>query len=40
MTREALYGTLAGLERAGAIERACARILLKKPVGPPKSVGI
>jgi CRP-like cAMP-binding protein len=34
LTREALYRTLASLERAGAIERAGARILLKKSVGP------
>jgi CRP/FNR family transcriptional regulator, dissimilatory nitrate respiration regulator len=34
LTREALYRTLAGLERAGAIERAGDRILLKKSVGP------
>jgi len=33
LTREALYRTLAGLERAGAIERAGARILLKKSLG-------
>jgi hypothetical protein len=33
-TREALYRTLASLERAGAIERAGTRILLKKSVGP------
>src|SRR5258708_11628742 len=32
LTREALYRTLASLERAGAIERAGARILLKKSV--------
>jgi CRP-like cAMP-binding protein len=30
LTREALYRTLAGLERAGAIEREGTRILLKK----------
>ncbi len=30
LTREALYRTLASLEQAGAIERAGARILLKK----------
>lgn len=30
LTREALYRTLAGLERTGAIERAGGRILLKK----------
>ena len=30
LTREAFYRTLAGLERAGAIERAGSRILLKK----------
>jgi CRP-like cAMP-binding protein len=35
LTREALYRTLAVLERAGAIERAGARILLKKPTGSP-----
>lgn len=34
LTREALYRTLASLERAGAIERVGARILLKKSVGP------
>src|SRR6266446_3048335 len=34
LTREALYRTLAILERAGAIERAGPRILLKKSVGP------
>jgi CRP-like cAMP-binding protein len=34
LTREALYRTLASLERAGAIERAGPRILLKKSVGP------
>jgi CRP/FNR family transcriptional regulator, dissimilatory nitrate respiration regulator len=34
LTREALYRTLASLERAGAIERAGARILLKQSVGP------
>jgi len=34
LTREALYRTLASLERAGAIERAGSRILLKKSVGP------
>jgi CRP-like cAMP-binding protein len=34
LTREALYRTLASLERAGAIERAGARILLKKSVSP------
>ena len=33
LTREALYRTLAGLERAGAIERAGARIVLKKSLG-------
>ena len=33
LTREALYRTLAGLERAGAIERAGARIMLKKSLG-------
>ncbi len=33
LTREALYRTLASLERAGAIERAGARILLKKSLG-------
>jgi len=33
LTREALYRTLASLERAGAIERAGPRILLKKSVG-------
>src|SRR5215813_3254766 len=32
LTREALYRTLAGLERTGAIERAGTRILLKKSV--------
>lgn len=32
-TREALYRTLAGLERADAIQRAGGRILLKKPLG-------
>jgi CRP-like cAMP-binding protein len=32
LTREALYRTLARLERAGAIERAGSRILLKKSV--------
>ena len=34
LTREALYRTLASLERAGAIERVGSRILLKKSVGP------
>jgi len=34
LTREALYRTLASLERAGAIERAGARILLKRSVSP------
>jgi CRP-like cAMP-binding protein len=34
LTREALYRTLASLERAGTIERAGPRILLKKSVGP------
>src|SRR6266436_1136222 len=34
LTREALYRTLASLERAGAIERVGPRILLKKSVGP------
>jgi CRP-like cAMP-binding protein len=33
LTREALYRTLASLEQAGAIERAGARILLKKSLG-------
>jgi CRP-like cAMP-binding protein len=33
LTREALYRTLASLERAGAIERDGARIVLKKPLG-------
>jgi CRP/FNR family transcriptional regulator, dissimilatory nitrate respiration regulator len=33
LTREVLYRTLASLEQAGAIERAGARILLKKPLG-------
>jgi DNA-binding MarR family transcriptional regulator len=33
LTREALYRTLASLERAGAIERAGVRILLKKSLG-------
>ena len=33
LTRESLYRTLASLERAGAIERADARILLKKSLG-------
>ena len=33
LTREALYRTLAGLERAGAIERAGTRILIKKSLG-------
>lgn len=33
LTREALYRALASLERAGAIERAGARILLKKSLG-------
>jgi CRP-like cAMP-binding protein len=33
LTREAFYRTLAGLERAGAIERAGGRILLKKSLG-------
>jgi DNA-binding Lrp family transcriptional regulator len=32
LTREALYRTLASLERAGAIERAGGRILLKRSV--------
>jgi CRP-like cAMP-binding protein len=34
LTREALYRTLASLERAGTIERAGPRILLKKSVSP------
>ena len=33
LTRESLYRTLASLERAGAIERADARIVLKKSLG-------
>jgi CRP-like cAMP-binding protein len=33
LTREALYRTLAGLERAGAIERDDSKILLKKSLG-------
>ena len=33
LTREALYRTLASLERAGAIERAGDRILIKKSLG-------
>src|SRR5437016_12193209 len=33
LTREVFYRTLAGLERAGAIERAGARIVLKKSLG-------
>jgi CRP/FNR family transcriptional regulator, dissimilatory nitrate respiration regulator len=33
MTREVLYRTLAGLEQAGAIERAGDRILLKRSIG-------
>ena len=33
LTREALYRTLAGLERAGAIEREGPKILLKKSLG-------
>jgi CRP/FNR family transcriptional regulator, dissimilatory nitrate respiration regulator len=33
LTREALYRTLANLERAGAIKRTGTRILLKKSVG-------
>jgi CRP-like cAMP-binding protein len=33
LTREALYRTLAGLERAGAIERGDGKILLKKSLG-------
>ena len=33
LTRESLYRTLADLERAGAIERADARIVLKKSLG-------
>ncbi len=33
LTREALYRTLASLERGGAIERAGARTLLKKSLG-------
>jgi CRP-like cAMP-binding protein len=33
LTREALYRTLASLERAGAIEREGAQILLKKSLG-------
>jgi CRP-like cAMP-binding protein len=37
LTREALYRTLASLERAGAIERVGARILLKKSIGPARS---
>ncbi len=32
LTREALYRTFASLERAGAIERTGARILIKKPL--------
>src|SRR5207302_6824825 len=43
LTREALYRTLAGLERAGAIERAGSCILLKKSRGavgrPPTGAG-
>jgi CRP-like cAMP-binding protein len=34
LTREALYRTLASLEQAGAIERADARILLKRSLDP------
>jgi hypothetical protein len=37
MTREALYRTLASLERAKAIERADARILLKTIDRPPSA---
>jgi DNA-binding IclR family transcriptional regulator len=37
LTREALYRTLAGLERAGTIERAGDRILLKKSLGPAET---
>lgn len=33
LTREALYRTLAGLERRGAIERAGDRIVIKKSLG-------
>jgi CRP-like cAMP-binding protein len=33
LTREALYRTLAGLERMGAIERAGDRIMIKKSLG-------
>jgi CRP-like cAMP-binding protein len=33
LTREVLYRTLAGLEQAGAIERADDRILLKRSIG-------
>src|SRR5262245_45909662 len=33
LTREALYRTLASLERTGAIERAAHHIVLKKPPG-------
>ena len=33
LTREVLYRTLASLERAGAIKRAGARILLKRSLG-------
>jgi CRP/FNR family transcriptional regulator, dissimilatory nitrate respiration regulator len=33
LTRESLYRTLADLERAGAIERAGTRIVLKKSLG-------
>jgi CRP/FNR family transcriptional regulator, dissimilatory nitrate respiration regulator len=33
LTREALYRTLASLERAGAIKRTGARIVLKKAPG-------
>ena len=33
LTREALYRTLASLERAGVIEREGAQILIKKPLG-------
>jgi CRP/FNR family transcriptional regulator, dissimilatory nitrate respiration regulator len=38
LTREALYRTLASLERAGAIKRTGAHILLKKSVGMVRSV--
>jgi CRP-like cAMP-binding protein len=41
LTREALYRTLASLERAGAIERTSGCIVLKRSLGrPPRNVDI